>query len=56
MKNPTNNDELGNLDPNQIIKNYKPLVVKSVSKVIKNKMDSEEVVQDALIKTLAESE
>ena len=53
MKTPTNNDELGNLNPNQIIKNYKPLVVKSVSKVIKNKMDSEEVVQDALIKTLA---
>ena len=52
MKTPTNNDELGNLNPNQIIKNYKPLVVKSVSKVIKNKMDSEEVVQDALIKTL----
>lgn len=52
MKTPINNDDLGLLNPNQIIKNYKPLVVKSVSKVIKNKMDSEEVVQDALIKTL----
>ncbi len=52
MKNHKNNFELGKLDTNQIIKNYKPLVVKSVSKVIKNKMDSEEVVQDALIKTL----
>ncbi len=52
MKTTTKIEELGNLDPNQIIKNYKPLVVKSVSKVIKNKMDSEEVVQDALIKTL----
>jgi RNA polymerase sigma-70 factor (ECF subfamily) len=52
MKTKINHDELGNLNPNEIIRSYKPLVLKSVSKLIKNKMDREEIVHDVLIKTL----
>ena len=40
------------LNTEEIIIKYKPLVVKAVCKIVKNKMDAEEVVNDALLKAL----
>lgn len=40
------------VNASEIITRYKPLVQRVVCKVVKNKMDAEEVVQDCLLKVL----
>lgn len=52
METHANQNPDGQFDPNQIIKDNKFIVVREVNKIIKNRADAEELVQDVFIKVL----